>query len=63
MIDTEKYIKNIDTNVVKIGQDLEKLKKTVNSNSNIILVNLDKILDNQMLLFDEIERVKIMIKK
>ena len=63
MIDTEKYIKNIDTNEVKIGLDLEKLKKTVNSNSNIILVNLDKILDNQMLLFDEIERVKIMIKK
>ena len=29
MIDTEKYIKNIDNNVVKLGADLENLKKSL----------------------------------
>lgn len=61
MIDTEKYIKNIDNNVVKIGADLEDLKKHINSKDNDILLNFEKIINNQKLLFDELERVKKLI--
>lgn len=63
MIDTEKYIKNIDNNVVKIGADLENLKKSLEIKDNILLQNIEKIINNQKLIFDEIATLKNLIKK
>lgn len=63
MIDSEKYIKNIDNNVVKIGADLENLKNSLEIKDNILLQNIEKIINNQKLIFDEIATLKNMIKK
>ena len=62
MINTEKYIKNIDDNVVKMGIDIENLKKSVEIKDNILLQNIEKIINNQKSLFDEIEKLKNIIK-
>lgn len=63
MINTEKYMKNIDNNVVKIGADLENLKKSLEIKDNILLQNIEKIINNQKLIFDEIATLKNLIKK
>lgn len=63
MIDTEKYIINIDNNVVKIGADVENLKNSIEKKDIILLQNIEKIISNQKLILYEISSLKNLIKK